>query len=186
MRELSGQGWSADKSLLPADKCWLETGHIDHDGHSLQGRLPEQFPGALHPIVAEIFGLARAGRRVRVITDHGWLLMPGGLPVARLGAGLTETLWSRCALVKDGSASSALQVPWSWNKMVSVATAPGACVFRGGNEYAHGGISPQECVVPELYIAPMQAARHAVIIDLEWRGLRLRVRADGGDGLTAD
>jgi hypothetical protein len=32
----------------------------------------------------------------------------------------------------------------------------------------------------------MQAARHAVIIDLEWRGLRLRVRADGGDGLTAD
>lgn len=186
MRELAAQGWRAEKSLLPTEKCWLEIGHIDQDGHSLQGRLPDQFPGALHPIVAEVVSLARAGRRVRIITDHGWLLLPGGLPVARLGSGLTEALWSRCALVKDGSASSAQQVPWSWNKMIAVATALGAHVFRGGTEYAHGGISPQECVVPELFVAPMQAARRAVIIELEWRGLRVRVRADGGDGLTAD
>ena len=89
-------------------------------------------------------------------------------------------------MVKDGAASAVRQEPWSWNKLVVVATAPGAHVFWGGMEYAHGGISPQECVVPELFVAPMRAARHAVIIDLEWRGLRLRVRADGGDGLTAD
>jgi hypothetical protein len=163
----------------------LETGHIDKDGHSLQGRLPDQFPAALHPIVAEILSLTRAGRRVRIITDLGWLLMPGGLPLARLGTGLTETKWSRCALVKDGAASPVRQVPWSWNKMVPVATAPGAHVFWAG-DYAHGGISPQECVLPELCVAPMRSGRHAAIVDLEWRGLRLRVCADGGDGLMAD
>lgn len=119
------------------------------------------------------------------MTDHGWLLMPGGLPVAKLGTGLTESKWSRCAIVKDGSAAAAQQLPWTWNASVMVATAPGAHVFWS-NEYAHGGISPQECVVPELVVAPMQPARKAVIVQLEWVGLRVRVRADGGDGLLAE
>src|SRR5262249_49766286 len=77
------------------------------------------------------------------------------------------------------------QAPWTWNKMVMVATAPGAHVFRGGMEYAHGGISPQECVVPELLVAPLRGVRRAVLVEVSWVGMRLRVRADGGDGLTA-
>ena len=38
----------------------------------------------------------------------------------------------------------------------------------------------------ELVIALMQPARKAVIVDLDWVGMRVRVRADGGDGLLAD
>jgi hypothetical protein len=186
LKELATLGWRAENTLLPTERNWLETGHIDHDGHQMQGRLPEQLPGMLQIVAAEVMQLARTGRRVRIVTDHGWLLLPGGLPVAKLGAGLADTLWSRCATVKDGSASTTRQIPWSWNKMVMVATAPGAYVFRGGMEYAHGGISPQECVVPELSVAPLQPARRAVVIDASWVGLRVRVRADGGDGLTAD
>ena len=33
---------------------------------------------------------------------------------------------------------------------------------------------------------PLAAPRRAVIVDVEWVGLRVRVRADGGDGLIAD
>lgn len=185
LRALAAAGWQAGESLLPSVKCWIETGHIDHDGHKLQDRLVDQLPAMLQDIAACVRRLALAGRRVRVITDHGWLLMPGGLPVAKLGTGLTESKWSRCAIVKDGSATTAQQVPWTWNASVTIATAPGAHAFWA-NEYAHGGISPQECVVPELMIAPMQPARKAVIVELEWVGLRVRVRADGGDGLLAD
>ncbi len=186
LTELAALGWRDADSLLAAEKNWLETGHIDHDGHQMQGRLAEQLPGMLQIAAAEVLRLARSGRRVRIVTDHGWLLMPGGLPVAKLGAGLTETQWSRCATVKDGAARVTRQVPWTWNKMVMVALAPGAHVFRAGMEYAHGGISPQECVVPDLLVAPQQTVRRAVIVEVIWVGLRVRVRADGGDGLAAD
>ena len=40
--------------------------------------------------------------------------------------------------------------------------------------------------MPELLVAPMKVARHAVIVELEWIGFRVRVCADGGDGLTAE
>jgi hypothetical protein len=141
---------------------------------------------ALAAVAAEALNLVRSGRRLRVVTDHGWLLLPGGLPVARLPAGLTETRWRRCAVLKEGAASSATRIPWTWNPSVTVATAPGAHVFLSGAEYAHGGISPQESVVPELTVFPLATARRAAILDVEWSGLRVRVRADGGDGLLAD
>jgi hypothetical protein len=40
--------------------------------------------------------------------------------------------------------------------------------------------------VADLLVEPLAAVRRAVIVDLEWVGLRVRVRAEGGDGLTAD
>jgi hypothetical protein len=89
-------------------------------------------------------------------------------------------------VVKEGAASSATQLPWTWNPAVHIATAPGIHVFREGAEYAHGGISPQECIVPELMVMPIAAARRVTIETVEWDGMRLRVRADGGDGLSAD
>jgi hypothetical protein len=185
LRELAAAGWQAGESLVAGEKCWVETGLIDHHGHKLQDRLADQIPTMLQEIAALARRLALAGRHVRIVTDHGWLLMPGDLPVAKIGTGLTESKWSRCAVVKDGSAPMAQQLPWSWNASVMVATAPGAHVFWA-NDYAHGGISLQESVVPELLIAPMQTARKALIVQLEWAGMRVRVRADGGDGVFAD
>jgi hypothetical protein len=77
-------------------------------------------------------------------------------------------------------------LPWTWNKAVPVAIAPGAHVFLSGSEYAHGGVSPQESVVPELVVSPMAAPHRAVIVDVEWSGLRVRIRTEGADGLVAD
>jgi hypothetical protein len=186
MRELAALGWRTDATLLPGDKCWIEAGHFDKDGHDQQSRMADGIGSALSEVAAEALRLAREGRRLRICTDHGWLLLPGGLPVANLPAGLTETRWRRCAVVKEGAATTATRLPWSWNKAVSIATAPGSHVFVSSAEYAHGGISPQESIVPELLVMPLAAPRRAVIVDVEWSGLRIRLRAEGADGLVAD
>jgi hypothetical protein len=41
-------------------------------------------------------------------------------------------------------------------------------------------------VVPDIVVAPLAGARRAAIVTAEWAGLRLRIQADGGDGLLAD
>jgi hypothetical protein len=185
-RELLAGGWQPGLTLLSDQKCWVETGNFDADGHNMGVRLADQIERGLEDLRGEILRLARAGRRVRVATDHGWLLLPGGLPVAKLETGLTETKWTRCAIVKEGAPASVPQLPWSWNPRVMVASAPGIHAFRAGQDYAHGGLSPQESIVPELVVEPLAAVRRAVILDIEWAGLRLRVRAEDGDGLSAD
>ena len=141
-RELKAEGWEVGGSLLPDVKAWSETGSFDSDGHSLGVRLVDQIERGLRDIADMIIGLAKAGRRVRIVTDHGWLLLPGSLPRAKLDSGLTDTKWSRCALMKEGAVVSALQLPWTWAAGVVVATAPGVHAFREGQEYAHGGLSP--------------------------------------------
>lgn len=186
MREMLACGWRVEEALLGAEPWWLEAGHFDSDGHAQQSRMADHVEAALRDLAGQALRLARAGRQLRIVTDHGWLLLPGGLPVAKLEAGLAETRWARCAVVKEGAATTAQRLPWSWNAAVSVATAPGAHAFRAGQEYAHGGISPQECVVPEILVAPLAARRRAAVLTADWAGLRLRVQADGGDGLVAD
>jgi hypothetical protein len=186
LRELAALGWRDEMTLVASDRCWIEAGHFDKDGHGQQSRMADHVSAGLSAVVAEALPLVRSGRRLRIATDHGWLMLPGGLPVASLPSGLTETKWLRCAVVKEGAASSATQLPWTWNPTVHIATAPSIHVFREGVEYAHGGISPQECIVPELMVMPIAAARRVTIEAMEWDGMRLRVRTSGGDGLTAD
>ena len=186
LRDLAVLGWRNEDSLVASDRCWLEAGHFDTDGHGQQSRMADHVSSGLSTVAAEALRIVKSGRKLRIATDHGWLLMPGGLPVASLPTGLTVTKWRRCAVVKDGVSTSATQIPWTWNPSVYVATAPGVHVFVDGTEYAHGGISPQESIVPELLIAPLAAAARVVVSSAEWVGMRLRIRVDGRDGLTAD
>ena len=92
-------------------------------------------------------------KKVRVVTDHGWLLVPGGLPKLDLPKYLAETRWGRCALIKEGVQSELPSVPWHWASTVHVAVPPGVGAFKASLEYAHGGLSVQECLVPELTIS---------------------------------
>jgi hypothetical protein len=158
---------------------WTECGSIDSLGHSLQGDLVYQLAAETERIAGRVASLLEASwRRVRVVTDHGWLLLPGGLPKAELAAYLVETKWARCALVKG---QPDLRVPvgaWHWNPDVGIASPPGIACFRAGGAYAHGGISPQECVVPELVVERGSGAILASIQSVEWRGMRCRVRVE--------
>jgi hypothetical protein len=125
---------------------------------------------------------------VTVVTDHGWLLMPFGLPKVDLKAFLTETRWSRCAALKPDARTDALTFRWHWNPAVMMASPPGAGSFRAGTEYSHGGVSLQEMVTPvlrvQLTLAPRSSAR---LIEARWTGAKCRVTVSGSDpGLRVD
>jgi hypothetical protein len=131
--------------------------------------------------------LARRGRRVRIGTDHGWLLLPGGLPQAELVAGLAVAggKGHRVATLKDGAPTTYLRLPWSWDENIPLATASGARAFFAGVEYAHGGVSPQECVLPVIDITA-EAEAPPITIRATRQRLRLKVEVQGGAGLMFD
>jgi hypothetical protein len=71
--------------------------------------------------------------------------------------------------------------PWHWNPEVRIACPWGIAAFVAGNDYAHGGVSPQECVVPELVVERTAPKLSARIRTIEWRGMRCRVGVADGD-----
>jgi len=155
---------------------WSETGELDSLGHKLQARLAGQVGQEVERIAARIVALLDAGwLKVRVVTDHGWLLLPGGLPKVDLPKYLVATRWARCATVAGNSSTDMPVFPWHWNPHVRIASPPGVACFTSGNEYAHGGVSLQECVVPELVAQRAKARLKAKIESFSWRGMRCRV-----------
>ena len=92
-------------------------------------------------------------REVVIVTDHGWLLLTGGLPKADLPFHLTHLRKGRCAVLKEGSDSDQQTVSWRWDDAVRIAVAPGIRCYEAGKEYEHGGLSPQECVTPVITVS---------------------------------
>lgn len=156
---------------------WTEIGELDKLGHKVGLRLAQHIGPEVDRIADRVVELLESGwKRVRVVTDHGWLLLPGKLPKVELPAYLVGTKWSRCATVR---AESTLNIPtyaWHWHPHTRIASPPGIACFRIGYEYAHGGVSLQECVTPELMIERGNAAISATIDEIQWRGMRCRVR----------
>lgn len=167
---------------------WSEIGELDALGHKIGSRLAGQVADEVALIAARIAVLLDAGwHKVRVVTDHGWLLLPGGLPKVDLPKYLVASRWARCATVAGESATDMPVYPWHWNPAVRIASPPGSACFTTGNEYAHGGVSLQECVVPELLVERGKANVKARIESISWRGMRCRVAVTAGvAGLQVD
>lgn len=116
-----------------------------------------------------------------VVTDHGWLLLPGDLPKVVLPEHLTEIRKGRCARLKPLSSTDLQTVPWYWDPGVQIVVAPGISCYEAGNEYEHGGISPQECIVPVVTVGRRGGALQQVVIkSVAWKGLRCVVTLEGG------
>jgi hypothetical protein len=167
---------------------WSERGNLDELGHKLGLDVARHIDDELDIMVDRIGALLQSGwSRVRVVTDHGWLLMPGGLPKVVLPPSLTATKWARCATVRGDSHPEVPVLPWYWNPEVRIACPPGIGSFIAGAEYAHGGVSLQECVIPELTVERGAEVARATITDVQWRGMRLRVRGSASvPGITVD
>ena len=163
---------------------WLEAGRIDAMGHKLQERLPQQIGAELEGLEDQILLLLDAGwRSVRVVTDHGWLLLPGGLPKIDLPKHLTESRWSRCATVAGASRPSVPTAPWFWNPDERFATAPGIACFNASPAYAHGGLSLQECLIPDLLVERTELREtRGTIKTVTWRGMRCTVEGSAAGG----
>ncbi len=165
----------------PKGRAWAEHGDLDKVGHEkgfkLAWRLDEQVAEIAERIEAM---LAVGWKRVTVVTDHGWLLVPGGMPKVQLPMYLASTRWGRAAVLKTTATSKGhLVVDWRWAPSVRVALPPGISSYKGGAryEYSHGGLSLQECLTPVLQVERSAAAggAHVVIDEATWRGLRCRV-----------
>lgn len=173
----------------PDGVAWVEYGSIDSTGHKEGWKLAKRVQDELNGLCEIITMLLEGGwKKVKVVTDHGWLLMPGGLPKLDLPKYLTETRWGRCAHIKEGVHSDLPSVPWHWASTVHFAVPPGIGVFKTSLEYSHGGLSLQECLVPELTIssaAPVVA--EVAISSAKWVGLRCRIQTSASAaGLLAD
>lgn len=172
----------------PAGRAWTEAGRIDSYGHEHGWLVARHLAGEVRAIGGRVNALLAAGwRQVIVVTDHGWLLLPGGLPKVDLPLAVTETRKGRCARIKEGAAIQEQTVPWHWDSQVRVALARGVHAYEAGKEYEHGGLSPQECVVPVLTVRAAAVPGPAATIEsLVWRGLRCRVQVTAPPGSTVD
>ena len=170
----------------PAGSAWFEFGNLDEAGHVQGLRLARQLDELLHEISEKVVALLSAGwKTVQIRTDHGWLLMPGGLPKAELSSALTETKWRRFAALKSGASSGVRLVPWYWNPDRYVAIADGIRSFHLGMEYTHGGLSLQECLTLHLSVTTSTGSLPATTVSISnvtWQGLRCRVVLDGAYG----
>jgi hypothetical protein len=179
-----------DKKIgQPDGIAWIEYGSIDSTGHKDGCKLAKRIQDELNGLAEIVAILLNGGwKKVRVVTDHGWLLMPGGLPKIELPKFLAETRWGRCALIKEGVKSDFPTVPWHWAETVHIAVPPGVGTFKTSLEYSHGGLSLQECLVPELTIgSAATTTAEAVVSSVKWVGLRCRIQAsESAVGLVAD
>lgn len=173
--------------------AWCEFGDIDHEGHDRGWKLAKHLDSLLSEIRDRIEALLTAGwKRVIVVTDHGWLLMPGGLPKIELNNALVDSKWGRCAAIKAGASTDERLFPWYWNPSHHFALADGVSCFKTGEEYAHGGLSLQECLTLELSVTAKGNGneRSAVAVeftDIVWKGLRCTVAVNGNiSGLSLD
>lgn len=171
--------------------AWCEFGDIDHEGHERGWKLAKYIDSMLSEIQDRIVHLIGAGwKNIRIVTDHGWLLLPGGLPKTNLPSALADNTWGRCAVIKPGAVTEERMYPWYWNQDQHFALADGISCFRKGEEYAHGGLSFQECLTLELSIHPRSSDIPGVsveVTDVVWKGLRCTVVVEGQfTGLTVD
>jgi len=185
---LQERGWltlAGDLDALPAashtsSKAWLEHGDLDTRGH--EGSLPDQWSSILDGIVFTVSRLLSSGwKRVRIVTDHGWLLTPTALPKTVLPSALVSSKGGRAAILSPGSVFPNLPIPWYWDSVRNYNLAPGISTFHQST-YAHGGLSLQEIVVPTLFIRAgseePRALKSGLDVSLQWKGLRLRIGLD--------
>jgi hypothetical protein len=166
--------------INPDENSWEEIGDIDTKGHEEQADMVKSIEELFEQVQESLDTAFEKGvKKIKIVTDHGWLLLPGGLPKTALNAGLTETRWGRCALIKEGANTDLLHLPWRWNESIFIAYAPGISFFRINEEYAHGGISIQECLVPTIFIENPNASKvNSKIQELKWVNLKCTIATE--------
>ena len=191
---LTGDGWKILERSENSDgqgNAWCEFGDIDHEGHDRGWKLAKYIDVLMGEIRDRVVALFSSGwKSVRVVTDHGWLLLPGGLPKIDMPSSLVENKWGRCAAIKPGASTEERLYPWFWNRNLHFALADGISCFRKGEEYTHGGLSLQECLTLELTVTKGSAESTTVDVeftDVVWKGLRCTLAVDGQfSGLSID
>lgn len=118
LRALLGQeGWQVlrgEETGDPSGRAWTELGAIDAYGHEHGWKVAHHLAAELRGLDRRIASLLDAGwSRVVVVTDHGWLMLPSGLPKAELPLHLTHARKGRCARLKADASTDLRRCPGS-------------------------------------------------------------------------
>lgn len=189
--ELEKKGFihSVKDRFDPSKSYWVEIGNIDERGHNEQSSMLRRMDELFNEI-SEIIDCAIENgiRKIKIVTDHGWLMLPGGLPSEKIIKDLTVARCGRCAIIKDGVKTNLFQLPWEWNPTTYITYAPNITFFRKNEEYAHGGISLQECIIPQLIIEiDEEKIINSKIKSHKWINLRCTVKTlKAPDGYKVD
>lgn len=169
--------------------AWTEFGSLDTYGHEQGAKLAWRVEEELAGLQQRIVELLEAGWiRVQIVTDHGWLLLPGGLPKSELPKHLMESRWGRCAIPSAGAQHGYPMISWFWDAAEAIVLAPGVSCFLAGMEYVHGGLTLQESLIPSVLVSAKQAGNSKTILvkEIKWAGMRLNVVLVGAQGLAVD
>ena len=191
-RTLAKQGWQhLDEENIgdPSGNAWTACGDIDKEGHRSELKLPVRIPRILEAIVDRVQELQQSGwQKIRIVTDHGWLLVPGTMPKIDLPAQAAESRWGRCAQLKPNVHVDGLTLGWYWNANTAIHFPPGIHSFIANRTYSHGGVSLQECLVPVISIeGEAEQLAQATITQVRWLGLTCKIDIDTeNDNLQVD
>ena len=182
--ELGKHRWqvlAANETGDPSGWAWTEAGTLDKRGHSEGWKLARHVEAEVLDLAIRVRTLLEAGwSEVILVTDHGWLLVPGGLPKVELKSFLAAHRWGRCAALKSEARTEAQAFKWYWNPDVMMASPPGAGCFLAGTEYAHGGVSLQELVTPVVRVSSGKLSGGSVrLAEAKWTGAKCRVQVGG-------
>ena len=179
-KQLGLLGWQTLADNETGDsmgKAWVVCGDIDKEGHKSELKLPRRIPMILDSIVERVIELQQAGwQKIRIVTDHGWLLVPGKMPKSMLPGQASESRWGRCAQLKQNVHIDGLTLGWHWNPNIPIHYPHGIHSFIAGRTYGHGGVSLQECLVPVISIeGEVKTLAQASITSVKWIGLNCKV-----------
>lgn len=173
--------WKASEIGDVSKIGWTQTNTIDALGHDHGHALVDMLDQQLDLVAERIQNLLDGGwRRVVVVTDHGFVMPASAALKVNLPLAVTEgdaARKPRVARLKAGAVKPGFPiVPWTWDSAVEMISAPGAAAFESGTIYEHGGLSPQECVIPVIEVCANESTTGAAhIAGIRWTGQRCRV-----------
>lgn len=185
-----GWKWFDGSQVGDPTSCgWTEVGAFDRYGHDQQAKMVWRISEEIETVFYRAQELLGAGwKKVRIVTDHGWLWMPGALPKVDLPKHLTVSKWGRCARPDPNANHKFKQVSWFWGNEHPIVLAPGISVFQNGVEYAHGGLTLQEALTLQIELtAGAGELSQVAIVETKWTNFRLRIELSPADSsLRAD
>ncbi|PPG29162.1 BREX-1 system phosphatase PglZ type B [Pseudoclavibacter sp. RFBB5] len=173
--------WDTAEVGDPAGIAWTQTNMIDSLGHSHGHQMADLVDQQLDLVAERVRALLDTGwRKVVVVTDHGFLLPAQTAEKVSLPLPVTEGDTARKPRVARLKAAAARPnfpiLPWTWDSSVDMVSAPGAAAFEAGRLYEHGGLSPQECVIPIVTVTRSNTAITPVKVEaVRWAGQRCRI-----------
>ena len=74
------------RRVIHPPKAWTECGELDHYGHQEGAKMALRIADQVKMVCDRVKELVKCfyWQTVRIVTDHGWLLMPGNLPKVEL------------------------------------------------------------------------------------------------------